>query len=180
MFDGITNPTGAASGRVLQSRRSRTPWAVVALVPLLAVACTSTPTSPTTALITITAAPNPVVAVASPVAGFTWRATFTATVTESAGTAVTVNNIGADVKEASNGIPVTTGGTVVKIVNTDATNQGKQTSQSIPAKGTFTIIFVIDYTLPNGGREAVVDIAVSGLDTNSVTVTTPSYRVSVK
>lgn len=135
-------------------------------------ACDDSPSSPTLAALTLTATPASVTAKASTVTGFSWNATFVATLAESAGTGATISTIAADVKEASGGIPVNTGGTVLSQVKVSPSGS------RVAAGGSVTLDFTIEYKLPNGGREAVVDVTVVSVDDNNVQLSR-SVRVPV-
>lgn len=106
------------------------------------------------AVLSLTIAPDPATAQASDDPGYAWLATFTGTLSETAGVAVTINSVNTTLRETSDGTVVTGGeDPLVKIdVATSATR--------VEANGSIAIDFVVHYTLAGGGREAVVDVVV--------------------
>jgi len=133
---------------------------------------TTTSTSLESATLSLVASADPVVALPSPDSDYEWLAAFTVGVTEGAGVAGTIQSVQAALSEASGGIIVIgTGDEDAQVNVSSATN-------SLPAEGTVTLTFNVYYTLPGGGREAVVDIVVQVLDDNGYTVQ-EALRVNV-
>jgi hypothetical protein len=117
---------------------------------------TNTTTSSTTTYMSLalSVSPKPIVATTATVDGYQWSAPFTATVTESGGVGGTVYSVQAALNQASNGIEVVTDKELVL-------TQVNATTSSLPARGSVAIPIVIQYTLPGGGKEAVVDVTVT-------------------
>jgi len=115
--------------------------------------------------------PDPIIATASDDAEFEWMATYTVTLTESGGLGGTISAIGATLNEASGGIEVITDGELTR-------STGNGPSDRLEAGGTAAIEFVTYYTLPGGGREALIDVTVQVQDDDGF-VGQVSGRVSV-
>ena len=120
---------------------------------VLVSACGSSPTDSTTASsVTITAAADPVTATASTDAAYTWSASVPLTLSESAGVAFDIASVNAKIEPASAGIVV---------VNTEATTFRYQllaTGNHVAAKGSLGVTVNFLYTIPGGGREALVTV----------------------
>ena len=149
--------------------RSTTFPAIVAAAILLATAVgcddgTATSTDVIIAEIDVAASPDPVVASASTSSDFQWIAAFTLTFTETAGAPATINSLSAVVSEASGGIEIITEGEEVYQVNLDSD------TNTIPANGSVDVTAEILYTLPGGGKEAIIDVVVSIVDDNGLEV----------
>mgnify|MGYP000346382855 CR=1 FL=1 len=161
------------------SRFSR--WILPALV-VFSGACgddtTTTPTETTTtaaaATVTATANPNPVVASASGEAAYTWSGSFVVTVTNTNTTPLTIRSITTDLQQSSGGIVIT------PVTGTDESFRFdvRAPGNRIDVNGSMAIPFTFHYTLPNGGREALVSLSfavatdggASGSVTASVTI----------
>jgi len=106
------------------------------------------------AALSLAIAPEPVTAEVSDDPGYAWVATFTATLTETAGVGANISSVNATLSEVVDGVVVVGGeATLVKIdVSTSASR--------VEPNGSVTIDCVVHYTLPGGGRGAVVDIVV--------------------
>jgi hypothetical protein len=107
--------------------------------------------------VALTVTPNPITAAASDDAEFEWMATYTVTLTESGGLGGTISAVGAALNEASGGIEVITDGELTR-----STANGP--SDRLEAGGTAELSFVTYYTLPGGGREALIDVTVQVQD----------------
>jgi hypothetical protein len=132
--------------------------ALAVLSGLVATGCakstdTTTSTSTSYMVLTMTVTPNPASAVTSNVEGYAWTTSFTVTVAESGGVAGTIYSVQASLNEASGGIEVVTDKEVEQV-------QVGATSSTLAANGSVNIPITINYTLPGGGREAVVDVVV--------------------
>ena len=133
---------------------------------------TTTSSSLDSAELGLVASVDPVVALPSPNADYQWLAPFTVALSESGGVAATIQAVQATLSEASGGIIVIGAeDEEVQVSFTSSTN-------SLPANGAVTLTFNIYYTLPGGGREAVIDLVVQVLDDNGYTVQ-DTLRVNV-
>ena len=148
--------------------------AAYAVVGLLA--CSS-PTSPTgtSAVVNLTATPNP--AVAQPSSGvfyilqgdathpdqtlqYPFQASFNLNIAETGGEAVNITSISMKVQQASGGIitPPTNGQVEhYQFISSASSN-------TLPAKGQVNVGFQVWYALPNQGRECVATVTVNFLD----------------
>ncbi len=99
--------------------------------------------------------------------GYAWMTTFSVTLTETAGVAATVRSLGANLQQAAGGIVITppTGLSEQYRFNVRAG------SNQLPASGTLPIDFDFFYTLPNGGRQALITITFNIVDANGATIT---------
>jgi len=140
-------------------------------------ACSS-PTSATPTLsVTLTQNPNPATAsgptgvfytVTNPdstvsTLEYQYRSNFTVTIQETGGKALDITQLNATVQQSAGGIVIPpSGGQQIyyKFNSTAATNH-------INAKGTADVIFDVYYTLPSGGKEALVTVAFNFQDTAS-------------
>lgn len=162
-------PNGAIENRMTLSR-NHILRAWPALI-LFAAACgkdtttsptTTTTTTTATATVTVVTAPEPVVASASTDAAYTWRGSFVATISNTNTSPITIKSITADLQQSSGGIVVT------PLTGTDEAFRFtvQAPGNRVDVNGNMGIPFTFFYTLPNGGREAVVSL--------SFTVTTDS------
>jgi hypothetical protein len=146
----------------------RTTRAVAALVALSLGACGgSSTTSPSTTVSpspsnppTITNTPSAAPVTASPDPNYEWSCSFTVTMTESAGVAVTIRSISATLQQAADGIIVTPPTGLSEVYRYEV----KSPSNRLPANGTLTIDFTFLYTLPQPGNEALVTITLNCYD----------------
>jgi hypothetical protein len=102
-----------------------------------------------------TVTPDPATAEAYNQSGYVWTTSFNVTLSQTGGSgAVTIRSVNADLQQAAGGIVVD------PPANTDEAFrfQVKATGNTLPADGTVAIDFDFAYTLPNGGREALVTI----------------------
>jgi len=115
---------------------------------------TPTPT-PATSTVTVTVDPVTVTALASTDQGYTWSGSFVATVVNADTSPITLRSITADLQQSSAGIVIT------PIVGTDESFRFnvRAPGNRIDVNGTMAIPFTFFYTLPNGGREAIVSLA---------------------
>lgn len=140
-------------------------WALPALV-LFAPACgEDTATSPTdtatpttqTATVTVTASPTTVTAVASPDPAFTWSGSFVATIANTNASPITIKSITADLQQSSGGIVITPATGTDESYRFDVRAPGNR----VDVNANMAIPFTFHYTLPNGGREALVSLSFS-------------------
>ena len=123
--------------------------------------CDTTPLGPLFSEVSLAVEPNPAVATASTMAEFSWQTTFTVTATEMVGISATIDGIVVDVFEAS-------GGVATSEDPADSTFFATQSTYALPGSGQVAMPLVVDYILPGGGREAVIEVAVRLLDTGNV------------
>jgi hypothetical protein len=136
------------------------------LLIVLAAGCgESTPTDPTipgeegstesTSTVTATANPAVVTVAASPDTAYRWAGSFVVTIRNTSLTALSVKSIAADLQQSSGGIVIT------PVVGTDEVFRFdvRAPGSSVAVNGTLEIPFTFHYTLPNGGREALVSLA---------------------
>lgn len=109
-------------------------------------------------LINAVVSPSPVVAQPSADTAFTWSAQFTLTLTDSGGVGSTVTALTATGYEVVGGIVTATLGTGSARIDLDAP------STRIQANGSLVLGYTVYYTLPGGGRTALVRIAVGYTD----------------
>jgi hypothetical protein len=155
----VENPMTSSRNRLLRA------WP---LLVVFAAACgESTPTDPTidgadpeftvTPTQTVTAVPAPSVVTvgASSDASYRYTGSFAVTITNTSATAVTLKSITADLQQASAGVVIT------PIVGTDEAFRFnvQAPGSAVPVSGTLVIPFTFFYTLPNGGREALVSMS---------------------
>jgi hypothetical protein len=157
--------------------------AVLTLLPLLAAAwlggCSSPTSSTSTLSVTLTNTPDP--ASASGPTGvqykvtnadstvsyyeYQYRTVFNVTIQETGGLALDITALNCTVQQAAGGIVITpSGGDQIyfKFNSTAATNH-------INAKGTATVGFDVYYTLPSGGKEALITVAFTFQDSDKNT-----------
>jgi hypothetical protein len=147
--------------------------AVICLASLYTAACGSNPTSPTPlptptaaskSVITATISPNPVVGVANPSTSqgaFPFLASFTITVTETAGLACNLNRLQLRVPPNPNAFELP----VAEISKAAGTN-------FIGARGTLAIPLTLSYKTPTGTKALHTAVTVEAIDGNSNVVTT--------
>lgn len=137
-------------------------WALPALV-LWMPGCGSTATTPTdtttTATATVTAVPSPDTVTVTAASGgtYAWTGAFSVTITNTNTTPLTIKSITADLQQSSGGIVVT------PITGTDEAFRFdvRAPGNRIDTNGSMVIPFTFFYSLPNGGREALVSLSFS-------------------
>jgi hypothetical protein len=146
--------------------RSRSLWAVSAFA-LWMVACgnptptattpTDTTTTPATATVIATPSPGTVTAAASPDKAYAWTGSFDVTISNTNTSPITIKSIAADLQQSSGGI------VIAPVTGTDESFRFsvRAPGNRIDANSTMVIPFTFYYTLPNGGREAVVSLSFS-------------------
>jgi hypothetical protein len=117
----------------------------------------SAPPAPTTAIYSVSVAPNPIIAGAGS-QGFQNSAQFTVTVTESAGVSGNVAFVNVTLRNATTGVELNT----LQYNPTDITNRAS--TNHVAAKGTLNIPIGIVYTLSLGGRQATLTVAIQMKD----------------
>jgi hypothetical protein len=125
--------------------------------------CGSTATSPTTttttatATVTLTTAPDTVSVAASTDAAYAWSGSFVATISNTNASPITIKAITADLQQSSGGIVIT------PITGTDEAFRFnvRAPGNRVDVNGNMAIPFTFFYTLPNGGREALVSLSFS-------------------
>ncbi len=148
----------------MSSSRNRLLQAWPALI-LFAGACgkntTTTPTDTTTttatATVTATTSPDPVTVSASTNAAYAWTGSFVATISNTNASPITVKSITADLQQSSGGIVIT------PITGTDESFRFdvRAPGNRVDVNGNMAVPFTFYYTLPNGGREALVSLSFS-------------------
>ncbi len=138
-------------------------WILPALV-LFTPACgedtatspTDTTTTPTqTATVTATTNPTTVTAAASSDPAFTWSGSFVATIANTNTSPLTIRSITADLQQSSAGIVITPVAGTDESFRFDVRAPGNR----VDVNANMAIPFTFYYTLPNGGREAVVSLS---------------------
>ena len=125
---------------------------------------TATPTpSPVTATVGgVSAEGSTATAVPSPDAAYQWSATFTVTLTETAGVATTVRSLAATLQQAAGGIIITPPSGLAESYRYNV----RAGTNQLGANGTLPLDFDFFYTLPNGGRQALVTITFTLVNAN--------------
>jgi hypothetical protein len=119
--------------------------------------------SPVTVTVSgVTASEDTAEAVRSSDSAYTWMATFTVTLTENTGVAATVRSLAANLQQSAGGIVITP---PAGLAEQFRFNVRAGSNQLTPA-GTLPIDFDFFYTLPNGGRQALITIAFNLVDAN--------------
>ncbi len=131
---------------------------------------TTTPATPPTA----TATPDPATAVGSSDRGYTWQATFAVTLTETAGLVTTVKSLSANLQQAAGGIIITPPSGITETYR----YQVRAGTNQIGANATLPVEFDFFYTLPNGGRQALITLTFNMTDSNGAG-TTVTLQVKV-
>lgn len=123
--------------------------------------------SPVTVTVSgVTASGDTATATPSSDSAYTWSASFTVTLKETAGVAATVRSLAANLQQAAGGIVITPPtGQAEKF----RFNVGAGTN-TLPANGELPIDFQFFYTLPNGGRQALVSVTFNLVDTNGAQI----------
>lgn len=142
-------------------------WALPALLVWLP-GCGSTATSPTdatatasptptpaTSTVTVTTTPTTVTVTPSTDAGYAWSGSFVATINNANASPITIKSITGDLQQSSGGIVVT------PITGTDEAFRFtvRAPGNRVDVNSSMSIPFTFFYTLPNGGREAIVSLA---------------------
>ena len=148
--------------------RGRTTRVAAALAALSVGACggssstgpssTATPSPSNPPSITLTPSAAPITASSDP--GYQWSTSFTVTLTETAGVAVTIRSVSATLQQASGGIVVTPPAGLSEVYRYEVKSPGNR----LAANGTLAIGFRFLYTLPQPGQEALVTITLSTFD----------------
>jgi hypothetical protein len=145
----------------------RTTRVAAALTALAVGACGGSTTSPTptttpspSAPPTITNTPSAAPVTESTDPNYQWMSSFTVTMVESAGVAVTIRSISATLQQAAGGIIVTPPTGLVEVYRYEV----KSPTNRLDANGTLTIAFTFLYTLPQPGQEALVTITLNCYD----------------
>ncbi len=140
-------------------------WALPALVLFTAACGEDTTTSPTdttttttpTATVTATTSPQTVTATASSEAAYTWSGSFVATIANTNTSPLTIRSITADLQQSSAGIVIT------PLTGTDESFRFdvRAPGNRVDVNANMAIPFTFHYTLPNGGREALISLSFS-------------------
>ena len=136
---------------------------------------TTTTTTPAAASpATATATPDPATAVGSSDRNYTWQATFAVALTETAGLVTTVKSLSATLQQAAGGIIITPPTGITETYR----YQVRAGTNQIGANATLPVEFDFFYTLPNGGRQALVTLTFNLVDSNGAG-TTVTLQVKV-
>jgi hypothetical protein len=141
--------------------------ATLAVVALAACGGSDTTTSPTASptptavpVVAIVADPAEAPITASTDPGYQWATSFSLTLTESAGVAVNIRSVSANLQQAAGGIVVTPPTGLAEAFRYEI----KSPSNRIEANGTIKIGFTFLYTLPQPGQEALVTVTLNLYD----------------
>lgn len=145
----------------------RTTRVAAVLAAMVLGACGDSTTSPTSTATpspsappTITNTPSAAPVTTSTDPNYQWMSSFTVTMVESAGVAVTIRSISATLQQAAGGIVVTPPTGLVEVYRYEV----KSSTNRLDANGTLTISFTFLYTLPQPGDEALVTITLNCYD----------------
>jgi hypothetical protein len=137
----------------------------------------SSPTSPTTLEVDLTANPSPANATAGQGVTYTikgddthpdvtkeypWTTSFVVDMNETGGNALNITAVNLRVQQASGGIVIAPSGGDVEHYQFNSSASGN----SLPAKGHASVGFQVWYDLPNKGREALVTVSLSFQEVN--------------
>jgi len=123
--------------------------------------------SPVTVTVSgVTASGDTATATPSSDSNYSWSARFTVTLTETAGTAATVKSLAANLQQAAGGIVITPPTGQSEKFRFEV-NAG---SNALPANGALPLDFQFFYTLPNGGRQALVTVTFNLNDANGAAI----------
>lgn len=115
-----------------------------------------------TVIVSASVSPDVAVAGAATTDGFEWSTTFTLTLTETTGTGATVTNLSADLRQAAGGIVIAPPGDLDESFRFDV----RAATNRLEGMGTLSVELEFEYSLPNGGREALVSLIVDLVDDN--------------
>ena len=123
---------------------------------------TASPTPSTAPVITFTLKPaEGAPSETSTDPGYQYSASFTLTLTETAGVAVLIRSVNANLQQASGGIVVTPPAGLSEAFRYQIRSPGNQ----VAANGSISIDFTFYYTLPQPGQEALVTVNFTVVDT---------------
>ena len=151
------------------------------LLAAVALCACDAPTSSTALEVTLTASPDPAVAVAShgvtyqvtnpddtiSTLEYPWRTSFAVTIQETGGLAVDITSVNLKVQQASGGIVITPSGGDTEYYRFNSSASGNR----VAANGTASVGFEVWYDLPNGGKEALVTVSFGFRDDDGYTYT---------
>ena len=121
---------------------------------------TASPSPTTPPVVTIVANPAESTVTVSTDPGYQWATSFSLTLTESAGVAVNIRSVSANLQQASGGIVVTPPTGLAEAFRYEVKSPGNR----LEANGTLTIGFTFLYTLPQPGQEALVTVTLNLYD----------------
>jgi hypothetical protein len=123
--------------------------------------------SPITATVSgVEASSDTAEAVRSNDSAYTWMTSFNVTLTESAGVAATVRSLAATLQQSAGGIVITPPAGLTEQYRFEV----RAGSNQLTAAGTLPIDFTFYYTLPNGGRQALITLTFNLVDANGVQI----------
>jgi hypothetical protein len=137
------------------------------------------PTESTSLEVELTASPDPTTAEPSSGVTYTvtnaddttstyeyaWKTSFALTIRETGGLAADITAVNVKVQQASGGIVITPTGGEVEHYQFNSSASGNR----VPANGTATVGFEVWYSLPNGGKEALITVGLSFRDDDGYT-----------
>lgn len=121
---------------------------------------TDAPTPTPTPVITIVASPTEAAAGASADPGYQFAASYTLNLTETAGVAVTIRSVTANVQQSSAGVVVPPPAGTSVAFRYDVKSSGNR----LPASGTAAMTLSFQYTLPQPGQEALTSVTFGFID----------------
>ena len=126
------------------------------------------PTAPTDPVqagtLTGTVAPDPAAARPSSDPAYMFEASFTVTLADRGGSAWTVISLGSAVQQSEGGVVVAPPEGASERYRFDVESDGR-----LPANGSLPVDFRFQYTLPNGGSEAIVTLTFNLLSSSGTT-----------
>lgn len=111
-------------------------------------------------VITIVANPSEAAASASTDPGYQFATSYALTLTETAGVAVTIRSVSANVQQSSGGVVVTPPAGLSVLFRYELRSSGNR----LPAGGTATMTVSFLYTLPQPGQEALTSVSFTFVD----------------
>jgi uncharacterized protein YceK len=117
--------------------------------------------------ITWAVSPSPVPAVVSNDSNYSWKGSFTVTLTESKGVGVKVQSLKADLQQAAGGIVITPPAGFDESFRFTVSSP----SNRVEGKGSLPLDFTFFYTLPNSGKEALVAVTFTVVDDSGSSAT---------
>jgi len=121
---------------------------------------TDSSTPPPAPVITIVATPSEAAAGASSDPGYEWATSYALSLTETAGVAVTIRSVSANVQQASGGVVVTPPAGLSVAFRYELKSSGNR----LAANGTAAMTVSFRYTLPQPGQEALTSVTFTFVD----------------
>lgn len=121
-----------------------------------------TPSPVTVSVSSVTAEGSTATATPSSDGAYQWSTTFTVTLTQVSGVATTVRSLAAKLEQSAGGIVITPPAGLVEAYRFNV----RAGTNQLAANGTLPIDFDFFYTLPNGGRQALITLTFNLVDAN--------------